>query len=58
MRYKELVSQKLEQLDNTLITLSSQLSQGAPRHTIQEWFDRIKEKLEEVQTLINSESQQ
>lgn len=57
MRYKDLVSNKLEQLDNQLNTLSSLLSQGAPRHTVQEWFDNIKSKIEEIQTLVNVESQ-
>ena len=57
MRYKDLVSQKLEQLGNSLNVLMSLLSQGAPRHEIQDWFDQVKEKIDEAQTLINSERQ-
>ena len=57
MRYKDLVSQKLEHLGNSLNVLMSLLSQGAPRHEIQDWFDAVKEKIDEAQTLINSEHQ-
>jgi hypothetical protein len=57
MRYKDLVSRKMEQLENSLNVLNSLLSRGAPRHEIQDWFDAIKEKIDEAQTLINSETQ-
>lgn len=57
MRYKDLVTTKLEQLENSLNVLSSLLSQGASGYDIQEWFERIKEKINEAQTLINSETQ-
>jgi len=57
MRYKDLVSKKLEQLENSLNVLNSLLSQGAPRHEVQNWFEQVKEKIEETQTLLNSETQ-
>lgn len=57
MRYKDLVSRKLEQLENSLNVLNSLLSQGAPRHEVQNWFEQVKEKIEEAQTLLNSETQ-
>ena len=57
MRYKDLVSTKLESLGNSLSVLMSLLSQGAPRHEILDWFDKVKEKIDEAQTLINSERQ-
>lgn len=57
MRYKDLVSTKLEQLENSLNVLNSLLSQGAPRHDVQNWFDTVREKIDEAQTLINSETQ-
>lgn len=57
MRYKDLVTVKLENLGNTLRVLDSLLSQNAPRHTIIEWFNDTKERIEEIQTLINVETQ-
>lgn len=57
MRYKDLVSTKLEALGNSLNVLMSLLSQGAPRHEVQDWYDKVKEKIDEAQTLINSETQ-
>ena len=57
MRYKELVTIKLENLGNTLRVLDSLLSQNAPRQTIIEWFTTTKERIEEIQTLVNSEGQ-
>lgn len=58
MRYKDLVSRKLEQLENSLNVLNSLLSQGAPRHEVQDWFEQVKEKINETQTLLNSETQE
>lgn len=57
MRYKALITQKLEQLQNSLVVLNSLLSQGAPRFQVEEWLEKIKEKVEEAQTLVNSENQ-
>lgn len=57
MRYKNLVSDKLEKLSNHLITLESLLRQNAPGPKVREWFDNTKEKIEEIQTLVNTERQ-
>lgn len=57
MRYKTLITQKLEQLQNNIVVLNSLLSQGASRYQVDEWFEKIREKVEEVQTLVNSENQ-
>ena len=57
MRYKNLIEMKLEQMENSLNVLYSLLSQRAPAHQVQEWFELQKEKIDEVKTLLNSENQ-
>lgn len=57
MRYKNLVSQKLEQLENALIGLNSLAAQGASRQQLENWLDQTKEKIEEIQALLNLENQ-
>ena len=58
MRYKELVTKKLDEVDNLHLGLRSLLS--SPATTIQQvenQFEKIKNKVEEVKTLINSEQE-
>ena len=58
MRYKELVSKKLENLDNTISGITSLLSQPNPsRQQFEAWYDLVKSKIEEIQTLVNTEQQ-
>jgi hypothetical protein len=57
MRYKNLIDFKLEQMENSLNVLYSLLSQNAPAHQIQQWFEMQKEKIDEIKTLLNSEKQ-
>jgi ABC-type lipoprotein release transport system permease subunit len=57
MRYKNLIETKLEQMENALNVLHSLLSQNAPIYQIQQWFELQKEKLDEIKTLLNSETQ-
>lgn len=58
MRYKDLVSKKLENLDNTIGGITSLLSQpNLSREQFQAWYDLVKSKIEEIQTLINTERQ-
>jgi len=56
MRYKQLVTNKLDQLQNSLLQLQSILGQGRPRHEFEEWLEKYKEKIDEIQTLVNSEN--
>ena len=58
MRYKTLVSNKLEVLDNTVGRLNSLLSQNITREQLQEVVVTIKEKIQEIQTLINVEREE
>ena len=59
MRYKSIVTTKLENLNNSLNNLRHRvLFQGSSVQEIHQTFDQIKEKLEEIQTLINSENEQ
>lgn len=55
MRYKTLVSKKLEALDNNINSLSSLVSQNFTRDQFIRVLDNIKEKIEEIQALVNSE---
>ena len=56
MRYKEQVINNLEQLENGYIQLEYLLRQGADRQQILDWFDRAKEKIEQIKTLVNNNS--
>ena len=55
MRYKTLVSRKLEELGNYHLGLKSMLSTNSSREQVESQFERIKNKIEEIQTLINVE---
>ena len=58
MRYKDLVTKKLEDLSNSLNGINSLLSQqNVTREQFDIWFRLVKGKVEEVQTLINTEHQ-
>jgi hypothetical protein len=58
MRYKTLVSKKLEALDNSIGTINSLLSQqNLSREQFDNWYTLIKEKIAEIQTLINTEQE-
>lgn len=54
MRYKQLVSDKLDQAVNTLNVLRHAVSMNNPNDAKQ-IIEQIKDKLEEVQTLVNTE---
>jgi hypothetical protein len=56
MRYKQPVENKLDQLENMLIGFEAQFSN--PKFTVllaKEILSKLKDKVEEIRTLINSE---
>jgi hypothetical protein len=56
MRYKQPIERKLDQLDNMLIGFGAQFSD--PNFTIvlaKDMLSELKNKVEEIRTLINSE---
>ena len=56
MRYKEPVQNKLDQLENMLIGFESQFSN--PKFTTllaKEMLSKLKDKVEEIRTLVNAE---
>jgi len=57
MRYKTLVTNKLEALDNSISRLNSLVSQNFTREQFQEVIIALREKIAEVQTLVNSEQE-
>jgi CHASE3 domain sensor protein len=57
MRYKALVSRKLDELNNIVLGLSSLLSGNPTREQIENQIEKHKSKLEEIQTLINAEQE-
>ena len=58
MRYKDLVSKKLENLDNAISGITSLLSQPSlSREQFEVWYNLVKGKIEEIQTLVNTEQQ-
>jgi hypothetical protein len=58
MRYKNLVSKKLEGLESTLSNIKSLLSQpNTTRPQFEQWFELMSEKIKDIEALINSENQ-
>jgi hypothetical protein len=57
MRYKALVSRKLDELSNIVLGLSSLLSGNPTREQIENQIEKHKSKLEEIQTLVNAEQE-
>ena len=57
MRYKQLVSKKLDELNNIMLGLNSLLSQNPSREQLQNQIEKHKSKVEEIQTLVNSEQE-
>ena len=56
MRYKELVLRKLDELDNLQLGLQSLLSRpNTTRQDVENQFEKIKNKTDEIRTLVNSE---
>lgn len=56
MKYKQTVLQKLESVENAINGLMSMLSQpNLTREQLDQWYNFCKNKLEEVNTLINSQ---
>ncbi len=58
MRYKSLVTNKLESLNNNISSLNSLLSQqNLTREQLDNWIDTVKNKIAEIQTLVNTEQE-
>ena len=58
MRYKPAVTTKLEALDNRLGTINSLLSQpNLSRQEFELWYEGMKERIAEIQTLVNTEQE-
>ena len=56
MRNKANVTRQLEQLDNALTNIASYLNTGMPINQVKDYIYQIKEKLQDIQTLVNTES--
>jgi uncharacterized protein YlzI (FlbEa/FlbD family) len=54
MRYKQLVSDKLEQVVNKLNVLRNNITFNDPNAAKQN-IEEVKEKIDEIQTLVNTE---
>lgn len=55
MRYKQLVTKKLGELVNMIMYQSSQISQLRPPQELKETLEKMQEKINEIQHLINTE---
>jgi hypothetical protein len=55
MRYKELVTKKLSELVNMIMYQNSQISQLRPPQELKETLEKMQEKINEIQHLINTE---
>lgn len=58
MRYKTLVLSKLEALQNSISGINSLLAQPSlSKEQFDAWQERVKEKISEIQTLVNVEQE-
>ena len=58
MRYKTLVTNKLDSLSNSITSLNSLLSQqNLTRDQLDNWIETVKNKIADIQTLINTEQE-
>jgi flagellin-specific chaperone FliS len=58
MKYKQTVLSKLESVENAINGLMSMLSQpNLTREQLDQWYEFCKTRLEEIQTLINSQEE-
>jgi len=57
MRYKQLVTKKLDEIKNLIIGQESMISQLRPPQELKMQLERIQNKIHEVQVLINTENE-
>jgi hypothetical protein len=55
MKYKALVTRKLSELVNMIMYQNSQISQLRPPQELKDTLERMQEKINEIQHLINTE---
>jgi len=55
MRYKELITKKLGELVNMIMYQNSQISQLRPPQELKATLEKMQDKINEVQHLINTE---
>ena len=55
MRYKELITKKLSELVNMIMYQNSQISQLRPPQELKETLEKMQDKINEVQHLIDTE---
>ena len=56
MKNKDNVTRQLEQLDNALTNIASYITTGMSNNEVKNYIYEIKEKIRDIQTLINTES--
>ena len=57
MKYKQLILRKIFELNNLINSQRALVSTARPQDEINAQLDRVKSKLEEIEVLINSESE-
>jgi hypothetical protein len=55
MRYKPLITKKLDELTTIINVQNSQISQLRPPQELKDTLDRMRDKITEIQHLINTE---
>lgn len=56
MKNKQLISTKIEKVSQLLTNLEQSLTRGTDIHQIRQQFEKLRDTLEEMQTLVNTES--
>lgn len=57
MRYKQLVTKKLDELNNLIKGQESMISQLRPPQELKAHLERMQFKIQEIQTLVNTENE-
>jgi hypothetical protein len=57
MRYKQLVTKQLDEVKNLIIGQESMISQLRPPAELKAQLERIQNKLQEIQVLVNTENE-
>lgn len=57
MKHKQLISRKLEELQNLINVQNSMISQLRPPIELKDHLDKIKERIQAIEVLVNAEQE-
>lgn len=57
MKHKQLISRKLEELQNLVNVQNSMVSQLRPPQELKDHLDKIKDRIQAIEVLVNAEQE-